>query len=92
MGISWSLAATPSPVVQRTETEQGQRNRGGGNSLCLERGETICRYGGVVGNVGWLVLCVSVAFVSSGPGWKDALPGGETRAPAPSLGWALSLA
>ena len=60
--------------------------------VCLERAGTICSSGGVVGNTGWLVLRVSVARLSSGRGWKDALPGDGTRAPAPSLEWALSLA
>lgn len=73
MGISWSLSAAPSPVEQRTETEQGQCNRGGGNSLCLEGAGAVCSSARVVGNTGWLVLHVSVACLSSGPGWKDGL-------------------
>lgn len=43
-------------------------------------------------NTGWLVLFVSVARLSSGPGWKDGVPGGDTHVPVPSVGWALSLA
>lgn len=84
--------ATPGSVEQGVETEQGQHHRGGDKGLCLERAETIFSSGVVVRNTGWLVLCVSIARLSSGPGWKDAVPGGGTRASAPSVGWALSLA
>lgn len=36
MGVSWLPAATPIPLERRTVTEQGQCDRGGGDSLWKE--------------------------------------------------------